>query len=108
MRFLCALALVASTLLVGCATTKSRPFQEVKLGMDKSQVLEIIGNPSRSSRIKGSDRWSYDDFSQGDREVVNIYFTEGKVSFLGTDAEYEARLKPAAKPSSKNGSFQEL
>lgn len=109
LRILKALIVVSMLFISACASTKTRPYQKVKLGMDKSQVLEIIGNPSRSDHVRGADRWSYDDFSEGDRDVVSVYFSEGKVSFVGSDQAYEAQVAPHGKASQEgDGNFKEL
>jgi len=52
------LALIA--LLVGCATT-FRPweFSEVKEGMDRAQVVKIIGEPDRVESKAGSETLYY-------------------------------------------------
>jgi hypothetical protein len=70
--------------LVGCATTRHKEFAQVKPGMDKQAVLEFAGNPDRTMRWQGKDRWIYDfridDFSTDSQEV---HFQEGRVVYIG-------------------------
>lgn len=87
--FFCTLALGQS----GCSTPQSKALKEIQVGMDKADVLEIAGNPSRITRHLGQDRWSYEDFSAstknnpGDISAVArttfVYFSDGRVTYVG-------------------------
>ena len=80
--------------LVSCSSSPTDIRKRVRVGMDKSEVLEILGNPSRSKRVKGADRWDYDMYDENDRRVVNyVYFKSGRVSYVGRDDEFERDLK---------------
>jgi outer membrane protein assembly factor BamE (lipoprotein component of BamABCDE complex) len=53
------LILVLSLFLVACQTNQLRAYERVQTGMDKHQVLEIMGSPTNSARWNGLDRWRY-------------------------------------------------
>jgi hypothetical protein len=78
------LALVSASLFFGCATTRHQEFTRVKPGMDKQAVLEFAGNPDRTMRYQGKDRWIYDfrldDYNTDSQEV---HFQEGRVVYIG-------------------------
>ncbi len=75
---------IFGALFMGCATTRHQEFTKVKQGMDKQAVLEFAGNPDRTMRWQGKDRWIYDfridDFSTDSQEV---HFQEGRVVYIG-------------------------
>jgi outer membrane protein assembly factor BamE (lipoprotein component of BamABCDE complex) len=76
--------LICLSLFVGCSTTRHKEFAQVKPGMDKQAVLEFAGNPDRTMRYQGKDRWIYDfrldDYSTDSQEV---HFQEGRVVYIG-------------------------
>jgi outer membrane protein assembly factor BamE (lipoprotein component of BamABCDE complex) len=79
------LLVVASVLAAsGCATNKFREISKITVGMDKAEVLETLGNPTRKSRVYGQDRWAY-EFAKSDNSGVSttyIFFAEGRVSHV--------------------------
>jgi outer membrane protein assembly factor BamE len=67
----------------GCASTDIRDFEKIQVGMDKDDVLKIMGSPNKSERWKGMDRWTYvlwNDNQDGRREV---HFNEGRATYVG-------------------------
>jgi outer membrane protein assembly factor BamE (lipoprotein component of BamABCDE complex) len=109
LKFLSALLV---TTAVGCATQPKAVQETVSPGMDKDQVLNILGNPSRSKRVSGADRWSYDQHIDGKKTTVHVYFKDAKVSFVGSDEEFEKSLKKTAaekqKPAEPTGQFKDI
>ncbi len=75
----------ASTLLTACQTPPHLGFQTLKEGMEKDQVLEAVGNPARTQRWQGKDRWIYQFYTHSEKapEVKEIHFMEGKIVYLG-------------------------
>lgn len=68
-------------IVAGCAS-RNPNFSRLRVGMDKSDVLETIGNPLRIARVKGHDRWIYIDHL-GDAPVErSVVFASGRV--IGT------------------------
>lgn len=87
--------------LVGCQTNMKRAFDEVKPGMDKGQVLEIIGGPKAVTRFHGKDRWFirfYQDDVFFERE---IHFLDGRADYVG-DSYVAPVEKQAAFVDKKN------
>lgn len=78
-----AVSIVLSLILAGCSGPQKSPKELVRKGMDKAEVLEILGNPSRTGRVRGSDRWSYDTYQNDTREVTYVFFKAGKVTSVG-------------------------
>ncbi len=74
-----------SVLLGACQTAPHVGFQTLKEGMEKDQVLEAVGNPTRTQRWQGKDRWIYQFYVDKERapDVKEIHFAEGKVVYLG-------------------------
>ena len=64
--------------LNGCAS-RNPNFSRVRVGMDKSDVLEVVGNPQRIARIKGHDRWIYFDNLAGAPIERSVVFASGRV-----------------------------
>ena len=95
--------------LAGCSSPRKDISQKVSKGMDKDAVLQILGNPSRSKHVNGADRWSYDEYINGDKQVTHIYFKKGKVTFVGRDDELIKELKNLEEKKPDNsGKFREL
>ncbi len=69
--------------LLGCQTAPLDKFPEVKKGMRKDQVIELVGGPKLSRRWKGRDRWTYIFFDDNVEEVKEVVFKEGKVIYVG-------------------------
>ncbi|HWU45097.1 MAG TPA: outer membrane protein assembly factor BamE [Bdellovibrio sp.] len=70
-------------LLTGCQTSMIRQFDDVKMGMDKSQVLFIVGNPTQTQRFHGKDRWFYTFQENHIHFQKEIQFFEGTAIYIG-------------------------
>ena len=69
---------------VGCS---SAPFpeglSEARVGMDKSQILSLGGNPARTYREKSQDHWIY-EYSKDDQRIVrHLVFQDGMLLSIG-------------------------
>lgn len=58
-------------------------FAKLKPGMEKSQVLDVMGGPDRTQRWRGMDRWTYIFYETDLRNEREIHFAEGKAVYLG-------------------------
>jgi outer membrane protein assembly factor BamE (lipoprotein component of BamABCDE complex) len=88
MRFL--LVFIFLIVLNACATGdfREREFEEISIGMVKSEVLQTAGPPHWSDRNKGLDRWFY-YMKPEDRQTERVvYFRKGRVVQKGE------RMKP--------------
>lgn len=66
-----------------CQTNDLKEFEKLKLGMDKDEVLGIMGSPRRSERRLGQDRWTYVFYNQGQLHQKSVLFDENKASYVG-------------------------
>ena len=103
--------LTGFSLLSACSTTnREKQLERVKSGMTKEQVLGITGNPSRSSRVQGADKWSYDIFDSEKRrvDVIDVYFTNGTVDIVGSEESLKAKFRQSSTPDSNDNGFRDL
>ena len=56
---------------------------EVKPGMDKSQVLDILGNPKFTKRQDGKDTWRYIYFKNNTKISKSYTFHLGHIDKIG-------------------------
>jgi outer membrane protein assembly factor BamE len=80
--------------LTGCQTNMKKAFEEIQPGMDKGQVLEIIGGPRAVTRFHGKDRWFISFYHQGTLYEREVHFTDGKATYVG--APYEPPVDQSA------------
>jgi outer membrane protein assembly factor BamE (lipoprotein component of BamABCDE complex) len=78
------LILVTSGLVAGCNTTQYKQFSDVKVGMDKSSIVEAAGSPNVVERYEGKDRWIYtfDDTPEGEKRR-EILFENERAVYVG-------------------------
>ncbi len=109
----CLLPILSLFVISACSSAdKADELGQVKSGMTKAEVLGIAGNPSRSGRVQGADKWSYDILDDEKRRVriIDVYFTSGRVSFIGSEDEFESSLKKPTShhDASSDSEFREL
>jgi outer membrane protein assembly factor BamE len=68
---------------LGCQTNEIKAFSSLQPGMDKGQVISIMGSPQVSDRIHGRDRWTYVFYHDELKHVKEVQFTEGKSTYIG-------------------------
>lgn len=81
-RKIISIAIVVAAFL-GCASQQGAFETNVQLGMDKSEVLELIGGPSSTRRRNGEDVWQYDFYSNDQKSSKELRFKNNKVSYKG-------------------------
>lgn len=80
---------------LGCASHQKQALSKIQVGMDKADVLEKIGSPTRKARIFGQDRWTYELDSVSRNNYIR--FLSRRKSYL-----YRRRLKsPQMRPPRK-------
>ena len=72
-----------SFLNIGCQTSAKDAFSKVQPGMDKGEVLALMGNPSRTQRFHGKDRWGYIYYDEKTRLEKEVHFENGKTVYIG-------------------------
>ncbi len=70
-------------MFVGCQTSAAKDFARLKPGMEKHDVLEIMGDPQRKIRRKGSDQWTFVYYDNRVRTENEVHFTEGVATYVG-------------------------
>ena len=72
-------------LSAGCSTAKKDAIKKVTVGMDKADVLELVGSPTRTGRAPGMDRWIYEYDTPTGMETTFIFFHGGFVKYVGAE-----------------------
>jgi outer membrane protein assembly factor BamE len=93
MNYRLLLMVLLGAFLTSCQTHMIEEFNKVRPGMDKGQVLEIIGSPQTSDRWKGKDRWQYVYYKENRKVVKEILFDNGKADYVGDEYKYNKNAK---------------
>jgi len=84
----------ALIIAAGCQTNPIKKFPDVKNGMEKHDVLEVIGNPTRTERFNGEEKWVYRFYDDDQAVLKQVTFDQsGKVISAGDDAEEAQRVE---------------
>lgn len=68
---------------IGCQTSMYQQFEQVNVGMDKDDVLQIMGSPQRTQRWRGKDRWTFVFYEDRIRFEKEVQFQEGVATYVG-------------------------
>ncbi len=93
--------ILSLSFLFGCQTSQVRQFSKVKTGMEKPEVLEIMGTPWTTTRLHGKDRWIYIIYEDGIRHEREVHFLNGATVYVG-DAWKPEEPKTAIVEDQKN------
>ncbi len=88
--------LLVNFLISGCAHSHVDGTNQVQVGMTKAEVLELAGNPNHTGRKLNSDVWLYVYGDAQPTKKTEIFFQDGKVSYIG---EPKIEKSPAPKAS---------
>jgi outer membrane protein assembly factor BamE len=83
LRYLAIPVMLLSFMLTACQTSMLKQFSEVKPGMEKDDVLNIMGSPQRTQRFHGKDRWTYVFYDSRIRFEKEVHFFEGNATYVG-------------------------
>lgn len=86
---------VLSLLIASCVRPVHREIEKVRIGMDKGQVLELVGGPKHTQRNKGRDAWIYQYYRDHAPLKKTIYFRAGLVESIGKTS---LRFTPSSSP----------
>lgn len=79
-----AIPLMAISLLTtACQTSMLKQFSKIQPGMEKDDVLDIMGSPTRTLRTQGKDRWTYVFYDDRIRFEKEIQFFDGNAIYVG-------------------------
>lgn len=99
-RFFCALAMALTAgFILGCQSSPLKDYESLHAGMEKNDVLNIMGSPQRTQRFHGKDRWTYIFYDHNLRFEKEVQFFEGNAIYLGDTWEPEVS---AAQVDAKN------
>ncbi|MGZ3781617.1 MAG: outer membrane protein assembly factor BamE domain-containing protein [Pseudobdellovibrionaceae bacterium] len=60
-----------------------KQFSEIKPGMEKAEILDIVGSPQSTQRFHGKDRWSYIFYDNYIRVEKEVHFFNGSAVYVG-------------------------
>lgn len=63
----------------GCSTPAHVAFDTIQVGQSKSDVVEIMGSPQRTFRVKDQDQWVFVFFQGNEQIVKGVSFESGRV-----------------------------
>jgi outer membrane protein assembly factor BamE len=89
MQRLLTLMPVLLILVTGCQTSMVKQFSTVQSGMEKDDILEIMGSPTRTQRFHGKDRWTYIFYDDKIRFEKEVQFFEGNAVYVGEVSQPE-------------------
>jgi len=78
-----AIALLGLLLLTSCQTNMLKQFSRVEKGMDKNDVMELMGSPVTSTRFHGKDRWMYVMYEDNVRYEREVHFNNNSADYVG-------------------------
>jgi len=73
------LLILLSGLMISCASTTEENIERITIGMNKPMVLDIIGDPSRTSRHNSVDQWIYKYYRDNTEKHTMVSFKGGQV-----------------------------
>ncbi len=71
--------------LGACQTSELTLWHQVQPGMDKGEVLEIMGSPTATHRFHGKDRWLYRFYEKEKSFKKEVHFSEGIAVHVGEE-----------------------
>lgn len=116
------LILLLGMFLVSCASALYKEFEQLKVGMDKSQVVEVVGSPSRTDYRMNKHIWTYRFFDNGQPFTKELHFDKDKLVYIGDpipvkrpkystaadEAEIQRDTAPKASPNNDHVVSEEI
>lgn len=75
--------IIAAFFSSACQTNELKAYEKLKVGMDKDEVLGIMGNPTKTQRWQGKDRWTYKFYHDDSPYVREVHFENSKSTYIG-------------------------
>ncbi|MGZ3742320.1 MAG: outer membrane protein assembly factor BamE [Pseudobdellovibrionaceae bacterium] len=91
--------LIGDLMLSACQTHMYEEYSKLHPGMEKEDVLQVMGSPQRTQRFHGKDRWTYIFYDNQLRHEKEVQFFEGNAVYIGDPWQPEIS---AAQIDSKN------
>jgi len=100
--------ILSAFLLTACQTSMLKEYQKLHPGMEKDDVLEVMGSPQRTQRFHGKDRWTYVFYDNRIRYEKEVQFFEGNAIYVGDPSLPEiSAVQMDAKNESANKALEE-
>lgn len=96
LRYIAIPVLLLSFALSACQTSMLKQYSKVKAGMEKDDILDIMGSPQRTQRFHGKDRWTYVFYDERIRFEKEVHFFENNAIYVGDVWQPEESLSAFA------------
>ncbi len=83
LRYAAISLMTLSLLTTACQTSMLKQFSKLQPGMEKDDVLDIMGSPTHTLRSQGKDRWTYVFYDDRIRFEKEVQFFEGNAIYVG-------------------------
>lgn len=94
------IVLLVVFLTLGACSSIAQSFNQIRAGMDKGEVLQILDNPKFTFRENSQDHWAYFYHSNGQEWRRDVIFENGKVIRVTRPAAKEKWQKEIERSSS--------
>jgi outer membrane protein assembly factor BamE len=85
-----------------------KEYQKLHPGMEKDDVLDLMGSPQRTQRLQGKDRWTYVFYDNKFRHEKEVQFFEGNSVYVGDPTQPEvSATETDAKNEASNKAIEE-
>jgi len=108
LRYVAIPVIAFSLVLTACQTSMLKQFAEVKPGMEKDDVLNLMGSPTRTQRFHGKDRWTYVFYDDRIRFEKEVQFFDGSAVYVGDVWQPEASKNAVAMDSFNDKKNREI
>src|SRR4051812_19130610 len=99
--------LISIGLAIGCRTPMSLNLKKIELGMEKDQIIELLGPPQVSQRLHGQDVWTYIFYDKENKQGRELVFENGRLSRLG-EAKFEPTNQEKMEDSTSMEEYESL
>ncbi|WII72093.1 outer membrane protein assembly factor BamE [Bdellovibrio sp. 22V] len=96
LRYLAIPVVIISLLTTACQTSMLKQFSKIEPGMEKDDVLRLMGSPKQTQRFHGKDRWSYVFYDNRIKFEKEVQFFEGNAIYVGDKWQPEKDKTAAA------------
>jgi hypothetical protein len=87
------IALAVCTLTLACSTPLPVALDRLKVGIEKPELLDRVGSPSRTFRENGQDHWVYVYYRNDKQWLRDVVLEDGRVQRVGRPIATDPRLK---------------
>lgn len=108
LRYLAIPVVLMALLTTACQTSMLNQFTQVRPGMEKDDVLNLMGSPSRTQRFHGKDRWTYVFYDKRIRFEKEVQFFEGNAIYVGDISQPETAKTAIAMDTSNDAKNREI